>query len=367
MRKRLQRPNQSFAYLLSFPPNLAFAVSKLPVTIKAIARQLSLSISTVSRALQDHPSIGLRTRERVQALAKQLQYTPNQIALSLKHNRRYTLGVVLPDLLNPFFIQILEGIQEVAISRGYLLTICSSHEKTEDEKRAVRLLTRSRVDGFLIAVAQNGLTYEHLHKLTAQEVPLVLLDRPLAEVQASSVTCDLRAGADALTCFLIEKGLRRIAHLQGPAGLESSRERREGFLRAMQQHGLEVGKDYVQTTDLTTAVTEQATHALLALRPRPEAIVAFNDYVALDAGRIARLLGLRVNEDLVLVSFGNHPMSAYLNCPPLATIEQHAYSLGAQATEMLLRRIESPALPLEHIRLQPQLVINQFPKALVVG
>ncbi|MCY7351445.1 MAG: LacI family transcriptional regulator [Cytophagaceae bacterium] len=344
-------------------------MSKLPVTIKVIARQLKLSISTVSRALQNHPSIGLRTRERVQALAQRLQYIPNQNALSLKTNRRYTLGVILPDLLNPFFIQALEGIEEIATERGYLLTICPSHEKVNDEKRAVRLLTHSRVDGLLIAVARTTTTYEHLHELTALEVPFVLMDRPVTEVKAPSVTCDSRAGAEALTNFLIEKGFRRIAHLQGPAELEASGERREGFLRAMNRHGLPVEAGYIQTTDLTTPTTERATRVLLALQPRPEAIVAFNDYTALDAGRVARALGLRINQDLALVSFGNHPMNAYLDCPPLATIEQHAYAMGAQATGLLLRLIESPAVahPPDHIRLRPQLVINEPREALMAG
>ncbi len=334
---------------------------KPSVTLKDLARQLRLSASTVSRALQNHPGIGLRTRERVQSLAQQLHYIPNLTALSLKKNRRFAIGVIVPELLNPFFSQTVSGIEATATQRGYLMTVCQSHEETDRERRAVTLLANNRVDGMLVVVAKTDTNYEHLSALQEQDLPLVLVDRAVGQMAASSVGCDVRAGAEEVTEFLIHRGVRHFGYLGGPDGLETSTERREGFLAALRRRSLPIRQNWLVATDLSTEAVEKATYAMLKNAPRPEAIVAFSDQVALDIHRVATALGLVPNRDLMLASFGNAPYQSYLHHPPLVSVDQQAYETGVQATNLLLRLIETPdaLASAEHILLRPRLVVNE--------
>lgn len=312
---------------------------KLP-TIKEIALRLNISVSTVSRALHNHPRIGLRTKMQVQKLAKELNYEPNTLAISFKQKKWYTIGVILPELSEQFFSQAISGIEDVSTSQGYNVLIGQSHESVDREKVLVETFRKHRVDGIILSVSKNTEDYGHLEILENYNIPVVYVDRIPKGRPTHSVSSNIASGAELAVNFLIEKGHKRIALLKGPSSLIASEQRLEGYNIALQKHKIKGDPALVREIDLSTPGTQEAIAALLALKQRPTAILCFNDYVCLDAIQYARKEKIRINKDISFVSFVNLPICNYLDVPPLASVEQHPYQQGQLAAEMLLDIIE---------------------------
>jgi DNA-binding LacI/PurR family transcriptional regulator len=312
---------------------------KLP-TIKEIAQRLNISVSTVSRALHNHPRIGLRTKMQVQKLAKELNYEPNTLAISFKQKKWYTIGVILPELNEQFFSQAISGIEDVATQQGYNVLIGQSHESVERERILVEAFRKHRVDGVLLSVSKNTNDYEHLDALQKYNIPLVYFDRIPKGGLGPSVSSNIRHGAELAVNYLFEKGHTRIALLKGPASLIASEQRLDGYKSALQHHGVKLDPSLIKTIDLSTQGTQAAIAELLALKQRPTAVLCFNDYVCLDAIQFARKEKVKINKDISFVSFANLPLCNYLDVPPLASVEQHPYEQGQLSAEMLLDIIE---------------------------
>lgn len=310
------------------------------VTIKQIAQELGVSISTVSRALQNNPRIGLRTRERVWELARKLQYSPNPAALVLKKKRTHTIGVILPFLGEEFFSTAVTAIEDVLT--GYNVVISQSRDRLDREKSALNTFLSSRVDGVIASLSAETHHYLHFRELENFGIPVVFFDRVPRSVPAHKVRNSVTKAARELVQYLAGKGLERIALLNGPPQLEVSEERQEGYIQAMTGAGLPVLPQYLRSTDLSREDTHTKTKLLLALEPKPQAIVGFNDYVALQAMEVAKQLQIRPNEDVYFASFANLPLMDYIDNPPVASVEQFAYTMGEKAAELLLHLIHHP-------------------------
>lgn len=333
-----------------------------PATIKEIASRLNVSVSTVSRALHNHPSIGLRTKMQVQKLAEELNYEPNQAAISFKQGKTMTIGVILPNLGEEYFSMAINGIEDVATQNKYTVLIGQSHDNTEREQQIADTMRRQRVDGLIVSLAKTTKSFGHFEQLKKYGIPVVFFDRVPDLPDAYTVSCNLENSSIELVDWLVGKGHKQIAFIKGPDTLIHSKQRLNGYYQGLKKHKLKADAAFVVSTDLSRKKTQDAMHKLLALKSRPSAVIAFNDYVALDATKYARSQGLKINKDIAFVSYANLPITSYLDEPPLASVEQFPYQQAEKATDILLQLIQSKGadetIPLK-IVLESKVVVNK--------
>jgi DNA-binding LacI/PurR family transcriptional regulator len=304
-------------------------------TLKEIARRLNFSVSTVSRALHNHPSIGLRTTAQVQKLAKELNYEPNQTALFFKEQKTYTIGAILPNLKEEFFSQAINGIEDVAKLNKYSVLIGQSHDDVEQEKQIINAMKNHRVDGLIISISKHTKNYDHLTTMGKYNIPVVFFDRVPDLPTVHKVSSDMSAGTKKAIEFLIKNGHRRIGLINGPEEMKSCKERTNSYMDVLKKKRIKIDLSLIESTDLTKEKTFEAVEKLLQLKLRPTAIVTINDYVALDAIQFARKSKLKINKDICFVSYANLPIINYLEFPPLASVEQYPYEQAKKATEIL--------------------------------
>lgn len=311
-------------------------MTQKPATIKEIARRLNVSVSTVSRALHDHPSIGLRTKMQVQKLAAELNYEPNQAAISFKQGKTSTIGVILPNLGEEFFSTAINGIENIATENNYTVLIGQSHDDIEREKKIVDTMRRHRVDGLIVSLSKNTDSYDHFSQLEKYSIPVVFFDRVPDLAGAFTVSCDLKNSSMQLVDWLVSRGYRQIGFINGPDTMLPSGERLSGYQEGLQKNKIQSDAAYIVKTDLSKESTFEAMQRLLDLKRRPVAVIAFNDYVALDAIKYSRGQGLKINKDIFFASFANLPMTSYLDEPPLVSVEQFPYEQAEKATSILI-------------------------------
>jgi LacI family transcriptional regulator len=368
----LHRKNYHICYFLSKRLSLFSSASllnlgtihmekKLP-TIKEIARRLNISASTVSRALHDHPSIGLRTKMAVKKLAAELNYEPNQTAIFFKQRKTFTIGLVLPNLREEFFSAAINGIEDVALDHNYIVLIGQSHDDLAREQKLVESMKNHRVDGIIASISSSTTHIEHFEQMKNYEIPVVFFDRVPDAKDIHSVSCNLYDSSVEAVEWLIKNGHKRIAFLQGPPTLNMKNERLDGYMEAHKKHKLPVDESLIVSTDLSLEGTQKALDSLILLKKRPTAILSFNDYVTLDAIQYARQKKLTINKDICFVSYANVPVTQYVEYPPLASVEQFPYDQGVSATELLFRLIEKKTsrleAPYENIVLKSELIIR---------
>ncbi len=340
----------------------ATAMERKPATIKEIAKRLNVSVSTVSRALHNHPSIGLRTRMQVQRLAKEMNYEPNQAAISFKQGRTMTIGVILPNLGEEFFSIAINGIEDTAMASQYTVLIGQSHDDTEKEKQIVDSMRRHRVDGIIVSLAKTTESYAHFEQLAAYNIPVVFFDRVPEGTDFYTVSCNLKESSEKLVDWLLAQGHRRIGFIKGPDSLLPSQERWQGYLQGLAKNGLKPDASLVAQTDLGREKNEAAMEQLLSLPSPPPAVIAFNDYVALDAIRYTRRRGLKINKDIFFVSYANLPVMHYFDDPPIASVEQFPRLQAEKATGILLQLIQSKENDMDfprHTVLEGEVVVSK--------
>ena len=308
---------------------------KLP-TIKEIAKALKVSVSTVSRALKNHPGIGLRTRTRVQEMAKQLNYEPNQTALFFQQRKTFTIGVILPEISEGFFSAAINGIESVAEKQNYTVLLGQSHDQPEREKKITQTMKNHRVDGMIVSISKKTTDYAHFESLKKYNIPVVFFDCIPAMEGIHYVVCNMISGTLEAIKFLFKKGHRVIGMINGPEKLIASQDRKQGYIRAMTSSRLKFDPNLIVNSDLSRKSTFAAMDELLASKRKPTAIVTFNDYVALDAVQYAIKQKREINKDLSFVSYANLPINNYTMYPPLASVEQFPNQQGQKATEILL-------------------------------
>ncbi len=308
-----------------------------PPTIKEIARQLKVSESTVSRALNDHPRIGLQTKTRVQQLAKQLGYEPNAMAIFFKQKKSHIIGVVIPRLQEEFFSQAISGIEAAAMEHKYTILFGQSYDDPERERLVIEAMKKQRVDGVIISLSKATTKYDHINGLKKFDIPVVFFDRVPDVENIHKVYCNLRQGTVDIVNWLFKQGRRRIAFINGPEKMAATKERLKGYIDGIAGVKMKVDMQLVETSDLSKESTNAAMKKLLSLKHLPQAVITFNDYVHMDAIQYAQQQGIRVNKDIMFVSYANLPITSYTAYPPIVSIEQYPYMQGERAMEIMIK------------------------------
>jgi DNA-binding LacI/PurR family transcriptional regulator len=314
---------------------------KLNITsINDIAKALGVSASTVSRALKDHPDISESTRKKVQEFARNANYRPNALALGLKQQRSYTLGIIIPEIVHHFFSSIIGGIEDLAYGKGYRLMICQSNEEYERERINLQALLDHRVDGILVSMSKNTFQFGHFEAVIEQGIPLVFFDRVCKHIETDRVVTDDYQGAHLITTHLIRNGHRRILHLAAPQHLAIGRARLQGYLDAITDHNIGFDPELVMQCD-TPAQVMAFRDQILGLAPRIDGVFAVNDFSAIALMQLLQENGYQVPENISVAGFGDDPI-ALIARPKLTTVEQKGYEMGREAVRMLLERLENP-------------------------
>ncbi|RWU05077.1 LacI family DNA-binding transcriptional regulator [Pedobacter chitinilyticus] len=314
---------------------------KKNVTIKEIGKRLNLSFSTISRALHKHPGISLATQQLVMETADEMGYLPNQKAIFFKQGRTFNIGVILPELSESFFSAAISAIEDIAYKNNYVITVAQSHDDQKREKQMVEQMKSSGVDGLLVSVAKNTMDFDHFEQLKKSIIPVVYFDRIPPIENIHYVTCNIKKGSMETVDFLVKRGHKHIAFINGPRKLWESKQRKEGYLKGLKKNSLEFDPFLVMNCDLTKEGVVMTLETLLKRRLKPTAIIAFSDDVASFAIGHALKLGIRVNEEIEFASFANSPISKYIEFPPLASVEHFPSEQGQKAIDALLHLIQN--------------------------
>jgi DNA-binding LacI/PurR family transcriptional regulator len=307
------------------------------ITIKDIARELGVSISTVSRALKDHPDISPQTKQQVRDLVEKMKYKPNAIALSLRNRRTNIIGVVVPEIVHHFFSSVISGIDEVAVGAGYNVMFFQSNESYEREIMNIQSILNSRADGVLISLAKGTRKYGHIKQLIDDNIPVVFFDRACEEIETDRVIVDDFEGAFNAVDYLVKTGCRKIAHFAGPQHLQISYLRKRGYISALEKNGIEVDDDLIVSCD-TYEDALKVTREVMGKTKKPDAIFTVNDMTAVGTLNTLKSMGFQIPRDVSIVGFTDGLVSSITD-PLLTTISQHGFEIGKKASEILIKRI----------------------------
>jgi LacI family transcriptional regulator len=329
-------------------------------TMKRIAVELGVSITTVSKVLNNRADISEATRTRVLAKVEELGYQRNAVARSLSLRRSHTLGIVIPDLMHSFFVEVIAGIEPVASGRGYGLLLCSSSEDPRKEQSELEMLRSRQVDGIVLASAQGSGTTELLQKLTKQGTTIVMIDRDdHPSVKCHRVLTDDERVGQLATSHLLELGRRAIAHIEGPPIVHAKR-REKGWREALRAHGIKPLDEWVVRGGFMDSEGYRAMKRLLAVRPRIDAVFAANDPSAIGAMKAIWEAGLRVPEDVAVVGVGDIALGDLLRVP-LTTVGWSRKDQGRHAAELLLNGLDDDGAAAEpqRIIIPPRLIVRE--------
>jgi LacI family transcriptional regulator len=304
--------------------------------LKDIARDLNVSVMTVSKVVRNCADVGAETRSRVMARIKELNYQPNWVARSLAARRTFIIGLIVPDLMHSFFAEIAKGVSATIRPLGYDVVICNSEEDSETESSEVDRLLARQVDGLLIASAQSPQVTELFQRIDARGVPYVLIDRRFGDSNAPYVGADDEAIGRMAARHLVDRGCRRPAHIAGPPHAPGAG-RLKGYRDVLAGAGITVPDAYVEHAK-DDATGYEATKRLLALDPRPDGIFGYNDPTAAGAMKAILEAGIRIPEEIKVIGVGNVHYSDLLRVP-LSTIDQSSTQIGAQAADLLIKSI----------------------------
>jgi LacI family transcriptional regulator len=331
------------------------------VTIKDIAKTLGISISTVSRALKNHPEISPELTRKIQDLALIRNYTPNPLAMGLLRQETRMIGVIVPDLVTHFFSSIISGIEYVAKQNGYYILISSSSESYEKEVESVKNLLNTRVEGLIVCLSAETNTFDHFDALINNEIPLVFFDRVCRTDEVPSVVADNTEAARQVTRHFYENGCRRIAYINGPAQLSISQQRYEGYLLGLYDCNLPFDENLVARCNLSTEDACSATRQLLHLKNYPDAIFGINDTVIFAAMREIKQFGLNIPADISLVGFTDEFHSTVVD-PSLTSVTHPTFEMGQEAARLFFERLQNPSAPPRQIEMKTSLVVRNSSK-----
>lgn len=336
----------------------------MAVRMKDIARDLGVSVVTVSKVLRNHSDISEETRKKVLRRMKEVNYRPNFAARALVTGRSYTVGLVVPDLLHPFFAEVAKGLSGVLRKKGYGLVISSSEEDGDLEREEIEQMLARRVDVLIIASAQASSA--SFRRIEEQKTPYVLIDRKFDDLEANFVGVDDELVGEIATSHLIETGRRRIAHI-GVQLVSTGVGRLSGYRRAMAAHGIPVIEGYIVTQARGDESGDQTgfetMKTLLASDPRPDAVFCYNDPTATGAMKAILEAGLRIPEDIAVAGCGNLRYNDYLRVP-LTSVGQDSQSIGDKAARLALKLVESKTAPRpKTILVEPRLVVRDSSRA----
>ncbi len=317
------------------------------ITIHDIAKELKISASTVSRALNDNPRISEKTKNKIKAAAQAMGYQPNVMASNLRNRKSNTIGIVVPLINRHFFSSFISGVEDVAFKLGYSVIISQSKDLLANEKQIVQSMFSNRVDGIIASISMQTDEFEHFDLFAASGTPIVFFDRVVPQLKSHKIVVDDFGMGFKATQHLIDQGYKRIAHLAGPTVLHTYNDRMAGYKSALEKNGLQVEKDYIVHNRLTRIDGQDAIKYLLSLPKPPDALFCGNDTSALSVLAYLKENGIAVPQEFGLIGFSDEPASALVT-PSISTLKQPAYEMGENAAELLIREIESTQTTIEH-------------------
>lgn len=307
-------------------------------SLKDLAARLGVSIATVSRALRNSHEVGDDMKERVQKLAKEMNYRPNPFAQSLRKEAPRIIGVVLPNLVTHYYAAVLDGIEDYARKFGYTVLSSNSHENHEVEAAAIDNFINLHVEGIIACLAQDTVEYSHFKEIHDMGIPLVFFARTCLPDLFSQVIADGDVAAQKATQHLIDTGSRRIAFIGGPNHLDMVRRRKHGYLQALRENHIKIDRDLVKCGDISEEYAKQATDSLLAMDNPPDAIIAFNDIITFSVFDEVKKAGLSIPKDVAIIGFTDGDASEHVT-PKLTVVADKASEQGHKACELLMKAI----------------------------
>ncbi|WJJ98195.1 LacI family DNA-binding transcriptional regulator [Algibacter luteus] len=312
-----------------------------PVSLKQIAKELGISITTVSKALNDYPDVSEKTRKKVKDLALKLDYSPNSFALGLRKNESKTLGLIIPDNVHYFFSSVIKGILEVAEKHDYLVIVMQSNEDYELEKKQVDLLISKGVAGILISLSNRTHIFDHLNKIINNGIPLLLFDKISKNVNCSKVFIDDRKSAYEAVSYLIKKGYKRIAHFRGDLNPQNSIDRFLGYKKALADNNIEFDPSLVYLCNNNSDFEDGYNSAKKLISDHQgnvDALFTVNDLLAIGAIKYFNQNNIKIPEQIALMGFSNWFMASVIT-PALTTVEQNGFEMGKKAADILFHEI----------------------------
>lgn len=323
---------------------------KRKVTLKQIAKELDVSISTVSKSLKDSTEISEDTRQKVQAFAKLYNYKPNNIALSLKNKKTKTIGIIIPEIVHHFFATVISGVESVANENGYNVIVCLSDESFDKEVINMEMLANGSIDGFIMSLSketQQKKDFHHITEVINQGMPVVMFDRVTNDILCDKVIIDDSLAAFQAVQTLIDKGFKKVALITTVDYVSVGKLRTEGYLKALQLNDLKVNEDLIlkiEDIDHADELIEK-----LIQNESIDAIFAVNEFFAVTAIKAALKKGIRIPEDISIIGFTDGIISKY-STPSITTVSQNGIKMGGKAAKMLIERLESEDEDDEHYR-----------------
>jgi LacI family transcriptional regulator len=312
-------------------------------TLKDLAQKLGLSISTVSRALQNNSRIKKDTIARTKKLAKEMGYLPDVLAKSLKNNKTHTIGVIVPEISHVFFSSVIDGIEEITYKDGYTILVAKSNENIEREVLNTDSLISNRVAGVIASISQETKNGKHFNQILDRGIPLVLFDRVLDDLAVPKIVGDDFEKVYEIVNHLIDSGYRNIAYLAGPPHLKITVNRMEGYKKALIDNGLDIRDEMILNVNLDEKGGFNGARSLLKQLPRLDAICCVNDPVAVGVYQQLNKVGLKIPEDVGVTGFSNNPITEIIS-PTMTTVDQQGYEMGRKAAEILLDQINDKGL-----------------------
>ena len=325
-------------------------------TIKDVAELVGVHHSTVSRVINNDSRISDKPKEKVILIINKLGYTPNAIARGLKTKRTYTLGILIPDITNPFFAEIARGMEDAANKNHFNVILCNTDDKLKKERTYLQILKGKRVDGLILGTAH--IKDQSILELERKKFPYILVSRNIEGLDKNCIIVDDVEGGMMATEYLIKLGHRRIAHITGPLKTRSALNRLEGYRLALKKHKIEYRVEWVGEGDFKIKGGYQVMKRFLKLTEPPSAIFAANDLLALGAMQAIQKKNFHVPEDFSVVGFNDIELASFVY-PALTTIRQPMLEMGALAVNMLLKIIEDGEFNQRKIVLKPKLIIRE--------
>lgn len=323
---------------------------KRKVTLKQIAKELDVSISTVSKSLRNSPEISEDTRQKVQAFAKLYNYKPNNIALSLKNRKTKTIGIIIPEIVHHFFATVISGIEQVANEQGYNVIVCLSNESFDREVINMEMLANGSTDGFIMSLSketQFKADYHHITEIINQGMPVVMFDRVTSDILCDKVIIDDKAAAYDAVQSLIQSGHKRIALVTTVDYVSVGKLRTDGYTKALLDNDLPFDENLVLKVEDIENCEPKISKSIEKFKP--DAVFAVNELFAVISIKAANKLGFRVPEDISVIAFTDGIISMY-STPTITTVSQDGIKMGRKAAMMLIDRLESDDEDDEHYR-----------------
>ncbi|HCF03779.1 LacI family DNA-binding transcriptional regulator [Flavobacterium sp.] len=314
---------------------------KAKATLKQIAKELNVSVSTVSKALNDSPEISEQTKTKIKEYAKLKNYKPNVIGLNLKNRKTKTIGVIIPNILNSFFAKVFSGIEKVADEKGYNVIMCISNESLEKEAHTLEMLSNGTIDGFILSVseeAQKQNNYDHFKEIINDGTPIVMFDRTAEGIDCDKVIVDDFDSALDSTQRLIDLGCKNIALLSSVDNLSVGKLRFEGYLKALEKNNIPVNTNLIIRTDSEEDLKVQMEEVFA--KNKIDGIFALEENDSVAALRMGLKKGYKIPEELCIIGFADGILASRRLSPSLTTVSQHGIEIGEEAAKLLIKRLE---------------------------